>query len=30
MAVDAFLLGTLGAEPAGRTVHGGLGLRYAF
>ena len=28
--VDAFLLGTVGEEPAGRTLHGGLGIRYAF
>jgi hypothetical protein len=30
MVVDAFLLGTLGPEPAGRTIHGGVGLRFAF
>jgi Autochaperone Domain Type 1 len=30
MIVDAFVDGTIGPEPAGRTIHGGLGLRYAF
>ena len=29
LVIDAFLLGTAGGEP-GRTLHGGLGLRYAF
>ncbi len=29
MAIDAFVLGTTG-EIAGHTIHGGLGLRYAF
>jgi autotransporter-associated beta strand protein len=28
--IDAFLLGTAGAGPARETLHGGLGLRYAF
>jgi hypothetical protein len=30
LVVDAFVLGTAGAEPAGNTIHGGLGLRYSF
>jgi hypothetical protein len=29
LALDGFVLGTVG-EPAGRTIHGGIGLRYAF
>lgn len=27
---DMFVLGTLGAKPAGSTIHGGVGIRYAF
>jgi len=27
---DAFVLGTVGAEPAGNQIHGGLALRMAF
>jgi autotransporter-associated beta strand protein len=30
VTIDAFLLGTAGAKPAGETLHGGLGLRYSF
>ncbi len=30
LVVDAFLLGTFGGQPAGDSVHGGVGLRYAF
>jgi hypothetical protein len=30
MVIDAFMLGTLGAEPAGNTIHGGVGLRFSF
>ena len=30
MIIDAFAIGTLGSEPAGNTIHGGLGLRYLF
>ena len=29
MVLDAFLLGTAGGE-IGRTLHGGIGLRYLF
>jgi len=29
LVADAFLLGTVGGEP-GRTLHVGLGVRYAF
>ena len=27
---DAFVLGTVGAEPAGKQIHGGVALRMAF
>ena len=30
MVIDAFMVGTLGGQPAGNTIHGGLGLRYLF
>ena len=30
LIADAFVLGTLGAEPAGSQIHGGLALRMAF
>ncbi len=30
MVIDAFAVGTLGGQPAGNTIHGGLGLRYLF
>jgi hypothetical protein len=30
VVADAFALGTLGAEPAGKQIHGGLALRMAF
>jgi len=30
VTADAFVLGTLGAEPAGNQIHGGLALRMAF
>jgi hypothetical protein len=30
MIIDAFMLGTLGAQPAGDTIHGGVGLRFEF
>jgi len=30
VTADAFVLGTLGAEPAGSQIHGGLALRMAF
>ncbi|MCJ2077091.1 autotransporter-associated beta strand repeat-containing protein [Methylobacterium sp. E-016] len=30
LALDAFVLGTLGAQPIGNTIHGGVSARYAF
>jgi len=30
LVADAFADGTLGAEPVGATIHGGVGLRYSF
>jgi hypothetical protein len=28
--IDAFAVGTAGGEPAGNTIHGGIGMRYLF
>jgi hypothetical protein len=28
--IDIFALTTLGPQPVGNTIHGGLGLRYLF
>ncbi|MFD6318445.1 beta strand repeat-containing protein [Methylorubrum thiocyanatum] len=30
LALDAFILGTLGPQPVGDTIHGGASVRYAF
>lgn len=30
MIIDSFMIGTLGSQPAGNTIHGGLGVRVAF